>query len=104
VTPISYLASQIKGAFPLARIEEDPPADGDGTYHLDICLGDRLVVVEWRPSQGLGVSLVSEETALDDGPDFRTVDADEALQRVAGLLHNPSSRRFDRDPEWRRAA
>jgi hypothetical protein len=103
MTPISYLVNELKAAFPLALIEEDPPADGHGNYHLDIRLGDRLVVVEWRPSQGLGVSLVSE-AALDDGADFRTMVADEALQRVAELLHNPSSLRLDHDLEWRRAA
>lgn len=103
MTPIFNLANQITAAFPLARVEEDPPTHGIGNYHLDIRLGDRLVVIEWRPSQGLGVSLVSE-AALDSGPDFRTMDADEALQRVAELLHNPSSQRLDHDPEWRRAA
>lgn len=101
--PMSELANQITAAFPLARVEEDPPAHGHGNHHLEIRLGDRLVVVEWRPSHGLGVSQVSE-AALDDGPDFRTMDADEALQRVAELLHNPSSQRLDHDPEWRRAA
>jgi hypothetical protein len=103
MTPISHLANQIKAAFPLALVNEDPPAHDGGNYHLDIRLDERLVVIEWRPSQGLGISLVSE-AALDDGPDFRTMDVDEALHWVAGLLHNPSSHRLDRDPEWRRAA
>jgi hypothetical protein len=103
MTALHDLANAIKAAFPLARVEVDPPAQSGGVYHLDIRLGDRLVVVEWRPQQGLGVSLVTA-AALDDGPDFRTTDADEALQRVAELLHNPSSQRLDRDPEFRSAA
>ena len=103
MTPIAHLVHEIKAAFPLALIAEDPPAHDGGNYHLDIRLGDRLVVVEWRPSQGLGISLVAE-AALDDGPDFRTMDADEALHHVARLLHNPSSHRLDHDPEWRSVA
>jgi hypothetical protein len=106
MTQISYLAEQLKSAFPLAHVEEDPPVHPTGNHHLDIRLGDRLVVVEWRPTQGFGVSLVCE-AALDDGPDFRTAHIDEALQyaaRLLRLLHPPSSRRLDRDPEWRRAA
>lgn len=107
MTPISHLAKEIKAAFPLALVEEDPPTHDGGNCHLDIRLGERFVVVEWRASQGLGISLVSE-AALDDGPDFRTMDANEALRCVARLLHNPSSqqthRRLDHDPEWQRVA
>jgi hypothetical protein len=81
-----HLARMIRAAFPLATVEVDLPLhDHDhGKHHIDIRLGDRLVIVEWS-EHGVGVSLVLDAT-LDGGPDFRLADADGAFGIVKLLL------------------
>lgn len=84
-TEISELVHRIRASFPLATVEVDPPVRDQGNHHVDIRLGDRLVVVEWSERLGFGVSLVLE-AALDGGPDFRVADADRAFGIVRLLL------------------
>lgn len=82
---ISNLADRIRAAFPLARVDMDPPLHEGGKFHVDIRLGDRLVVVEWGEKTEFGVSLVID-AALDGAPDFRLANADGAFGIVKLLL------------------
>lgn len=84
-TDVSELADRIREAFPLASVEVDPPLRESGAHHLDVRLGDRLVVVEWSEQRGIGISLVVD-AALDGGPDFHLADANAAFGIVALLL------------------
>jgi hypothetical protein len=67
---VDQIRRQICAAFPRALVTTDAPIRRDGTYHLDIRLDDRLVVVTWNLSRGYGygISLV-DDAALDSGPD-----------------------------------
>jgi hypothetical protein len=96
MTAISDLAGRIRAAFPLATVEVDPPLHDRGKYHIDVRLGDRLVVVEWSEQLGVGVSLVLE-AALDGGPDFRLADADGAFRIVKLLLLEAQDAEFGRE-------
>jgi hypothetical protein len=84
-THLSDLAKQIADRFPLATVELDEPVNEGGAEHLDVRLGDRLVVVEWRQPLGFGVSLMTE-AALDSGPDFRLASTASTLACVSLLL------------------
>jgi hypothetical protein len=95
-TEISDLAGRIRAAFPLATVEVDPPLHDHGKHHVDVRLGDRLVVVEWSAQFGVGVSLVLD-AALDGGPDFRLADADAAFRIVKLLLSEGQDAEFRRE-------
>jgi hypothetical protein len=84
-THLSDLAHLIADRFPLATVEPDEPANEGDTEHLDVRLGDRLVVVEWRQPLGFGVSLVTD-AALDSGPNFRIASTASTLACVSVLL------------------
>jgi hypothetical protein len=93
---ISDLADRIRAAFPLARVDMDPPLHEGGKFHVDIRLGDRLVVVEWGEKTGFGVSLVID-AALDGAPDFRLANLDGALGIVKLLLSEAQDADFGRE-------
>jgi|SRR5215510_1454029 len=95
-TVISELVDRIRAAFPLARVDVDPPLHERGKYHVDVRLGDRLVVVEWGEQLGFGVSLVID-AALDGGPDFRLANAGGAFGIVKLLLSEAQDADFGRE-------
>lgn len=95
-TAISDLVGRLRAAFPLATVEVDPPLHESGKHHIDVRLGDRLVVVEWSEQLGVGVSLVLD-AALDGGPDFRLADADAALTIVKLLFSEAQDAEFGRE-------
>jgi len=95
-TEISELAGRLHAAFPLATVDVDPPLHDHGKHHIDVRLGDRLVVVEWREQLGFGVSLVLD-AALDGGPDFRLASADGAFRIVKLLLSEAQDAEFGRE-------
>ncbi len=74
----------------------DPPLHEGGKFHVDIRLGDRLVVVEWGEKTGFGVSLVID-AALDGAPDFRLANLDGALGIVKLLLSEAQDADFGRE-------
>lgn len=97
MTPtISNLADKMRRAFPLARVDMDPPLREGGRFHVDVRWGDRLVVVEWSEQLGFGVSLVTD-AALDGGPDFRLADAEGAFGIVKLLLSEAQDAAFAGD-------
>ena len=57
----------------------------NGAYVMDVRYGDRLVIVEYRPGQGYGVSL-SERLVFGDKPDDVVAGVDAATSRVLELL------------------
>lgn len=93
---IPELVAKISAAFPLAKIDVDPPLHEHGTYHIDVRLGDRLVVVEWSEQRAIGVSLVLD-AALDGGPDFRLANAEGALRTIKLLLSEAQDASFEKD-------
>jgi len=97
---ISELVREVHASFPLARVDVDPPIYDHGKHHLDVRLGDRLVVVEWSEQLGFSVTLVLE-AALDGGPDFRVSDADRAFGIVKLLLSEAQDAGFGEElGEW----
>jgi DNA-binding XRE family transcriptional regulator len=65
----------------------DPPDPGaNGSWWLDVSLGERQVIVEWRPALGFGVSTPSD--GFGEGPDEFYADVPSALSRIVGLLQN----------------
>jgi hypothetical protein len=82
---IDELASSIARAHPFARVEIDAPLIAEGTYCVDVRIGDRLVTVEWNAAHGYGISLIVE-AALDAGPDVRAQTLEEVLKHVAAYL------------------
>lgn len=90
--PLSHLAERIQRMFPLAKVELDEPVHAGGQRHLDIRLGNRLVVID-EGAAGFGVSLILE-AALDGAPDFRFSDADRALACVSLLLSEAQDAEF----------
>jgi hypothetical protein len=93
---ISNLVDRIRAAFPLAKVDVDPPLHEGGKFHIDIRLGDRLVVVEHGGQIGFGVSLVID-AALDGGPDFRLANPDGAFGIVKLLLSEAQDADFGRE-------
>jgi transcriptional regulator with XRE-family HTH domain len=56
--PIEGLRDDLARRFPGLGMEIDPPADGAGTWQLDVRPGggSPWIVVEWRPDLGFGIS------------------------------------------------
>jgi DNA-binding transcriptional regulator YiaG len=62
---IERLRNLVAERFPTASFVLDSPDEPNGFWWLDIYLNDYHVAVEWRPSQGFGVSTPSDD---DFGP------------------------------------
>jgi DNA-binding transcriptional regulator YiaG len=82
---IERLRGRIAKRFPTAHLSVDAPGQPSGSWWLDVKLNDHVVVVEWRPGRGFGISTVSED-AYGVGPDEIYTDADAAFERVKALL------------------
>lgn len=86
MTPqVSEFADRVREACPLATVDLDPPLYEHGRHHIDVRLGDRLVVVELGEQRAIGVSLVLD-AALETGPDFYLANEDAALALIKLLL------------------
>lgn len=84
---IEGLASSIKERLPSAEIVLDPPSGAGGTWWLDIHLGDRGVVVEWRPAMGFGISSTPAE-GYGEGSDEFYENMEDAIGRTLEVLVN----------------
>lgn len=56
MNPIETLEAEIKRAIPSAVTRVDRPRLAEGSWWLDAGVGENLVVVEWSPRRGFGVS------------------------------------------------
>jgi hypothetical protein len=85
------LEQVIRRGFPAAEVCVDGAVEGPKTVWLDILYGDSLVIVEWRKSHGIGVSLMPIDPAhpsegLFSGPDALFTDWSAAQGHVLSLL------------------
>lgn len=85
------LEQAVRRAFPAAEVRKDGSGEGPKTAWLDILYGDSLVIVEWRKSHGIGVSLMPVHPAdpsegLFSGPDEVFTDWSAAQRHVLSLL------------------
>ena len=81
------VARDLKDRLPGAEITLDPPDKAGGTWWMDVHLGDRAVVVEWRPSMGFGISWTPSD-GYGEGPDEFYDSSEEALARIVELLES----------------
>ena len=100
---LGTLYRALQQEIPGAELKLDGPlAEGKPNW-LDVLYLGRWVVVEWRPDQGFGVSLLKQvkEDPLEGlfaGPDFIFADWAEAKDHILSLLH------AEAQPEPRRVA
>lgn len=88
---IEQIKATIQAEFPDSKLEIDPALNEEiGTWFLDIINGEKIVCVEWRPSQGFGVSCWEKGTEAEVGygerPDQFYTDQAVATQTVRNLL------------------
>lgn len=84
-----------------AVLELDASAGSDQARWLDIRYAGKLVVVEWRPQAGFGVSLLEEADedpadGLFEGPDEVFRDWREAKGYILSLIHDPDQESWPR--------
>lgn len=85
---IELLRERVESAFPRARTELYPPLNGRSSHWLDIFHGDSVIVVEWSPSLGFGITGVVKGVGNGQGqtPDEVVPTLEEAANRIAHLL------------------
>lgn len=86
---IQSLIEILQAQGPGLELELDRPENPSAPWWLDIKRRDRWVVVEWRPAQGFGVSLMERGDPLSglfQGPDEVFPDVEAAGHRVLELL------------------
>jgi DNA-binding transcriptional regulator YiaG len=89
---IERLRDLVAERFPTATFVLDAPDDPGGFWWMDIYLNDYHVAVEWRPSQGFGVSTPSND---DYGPGADEIyeSATSAFGRIRELILSQTSTR-----------
>jgi len=70
--------------------EEDPPVEGSHSYYLDVARNGRLVVVEYRPGRGFGITWRTD-VGYGEGHDEIHRALPSALARLIGLLESETS-------------
>jgi DNA-binding XRE family transcriptional regulator len=78
---IEILKQRIGGELPGVSFQDDPPQRAGGSYWLNVQLGERAAVVEWRPNMGFGLSSLPSG-GYGEGPD----EVYEAVSAVADRL------------------
>jgi len=94
-TPIELLEKRLRKRFPSAAVLLDPAESPKGTWFLDVDLDSHLVVIQWKPEAGFGISS-SAEHGFGEGPDEIYKDVEAAYGRVLSLL---LSRTYTSPPE-----
>jgi hypothetical protein len=82
---VEQLRERLGERFPCAALTMDPAETASGSWWLDVEMQGHLVVVEWRPGEGFGIST----PAADDygvGPDEIYPDGDAVFKRLKRLL------------------
>lgn len=85
---IELLRDRITAGMPGVETFIDPPANPENPWWLDAWIGDRKVVVEWRPDRGFGLSdgSAGKNLGFGEGPDEVTPDAEAAFTRALQIL------------------
>jgi len=82
---IETLARKLSARFPEAKVSLDKPSKANGSWFLDVKLGDHPAVVEWRPRRGFGISAGTTH-GYGEGADERHSGVESAFVRVCDLL------------------
>jgi hypothetical protein len=82
---VERLRDRLQERFPTASVAVDPAETATGSWWLDVELQGHLVVTEWRPGRGFGISTPSADD-FGAGPDevYRT--EAEAFDRIEEML------------------
>ena len=91
-TLIEQLANQMRDTWPDASIEFDPPGTSAGIWWIHAAIAQQRVEVEWRQTEGFGIS-VCDETSVDDafsGPTTIVVSVPEALTAIRAAVQAAS--------------
>ena len=86
LTPIEVLQRSIAAELPTARINLDSPHLPNGSWFVDVEWNGALAFVEWRPSEGFGVS--PESVGYGEGPDVVTDDVTAASTAAIEFLRS----------------
>ncbi len=82
---IEQLASQLRTAYPRAKVKLDAPKRENGPWWLDFSSGPNSAEIEWRQGHGFGISVNSPATYGDRSDEVHaTVDA--AFARLKQLV------------------
>jgi hypothetical protein len=85
ISPIQELKRQLRKRFPKAIISLDAPERFSGSWFLDVELDGHLVVIQWKPNAGFGISS-SAEHGYGEGPDELYKDVEAVYGRAVSLL------------------
>ncbi len=94
------LVEHIAQQFPDARIEVDGPIEPGGAFFLNVIWSGRHVAVEYRPSQGYGVS-AGDDLGFGQGPDEVFTSVEDVERRVRQLLREGGMTEPIRGPRLR---
>jgi hypothetical protein len=84
LAPIETLQKLIAAQLPGARVNLDAPHTATGSWFLDFEWNGAIAIVEWRPSQGFGIS--GEDVGYGEGPEIVTPDIEAAAAAAIGYL------------------
>jgi len=85
-TAIRKLELRLKGRFPEAIVDLDPPSEASGIWFLDVTLGKHTVAVQWqRGRKGFGITSTAEP-GYGEGAHEVVRGGDAAFDRIAQLL------------------
>ena len=88
---IERMRDELAGRFPSKRFEIDAPLKETAEWILDVRdeEGTLFLVVQWRPSQGFGVSVLRpDEMDYGLGPDEVYTDSSLATERIIHLIES----------------
>ena len=91
MNPIEKLARKLDKKVSALEMHLDPSSTPDGSWWLDLKTPDHSVVVEWRPSQGFGIT--SGQAGYGEGPDELYPQAKDAEKRLLQLLQGKQGTR-----------
>jgi hypothetical protein len=85
MNPIVELTQSVRDRFPAACIDLDPAEMPNGTWFLEVTLGDYSVGVEWQSHRGFGLTS-NGEPGFGEGADEVYPDRNTAQRRLFTLL------------------
>jgi hypothetical protein len=85
---IEIFRDRVRSQFPSAELSIDAPLNPNGVWHLDIKLGEKDTVVEWKPSRGFGLCTCKNlgDHGFGEGPDVVHEDIDSAFEALVEIL------------------
>jgi DNA-binding XRE family transcriptional regulator len=99
--PLESIASRIRRRVPRATFRLDLADTPRGSSFLDVRLGKRVAVVEWKPAKGFGLSS-PPGSGYGSGPDEIYGSARELVKRLVDVLREERNTLAVRDLPLRR--